>query len=153
MRITQFSDIGLRVLIYLSKAGNERAPATIAEIASQFDIAVNHLVKVVGHMARMGWIQATRGRKGGIRLAIDPSALRIGSILRELERDAELIDCDARQCSLSQDCRLRSALGEGLNAFYDALDRYTLADMTAGSTGEKIVRMHRAFLAQTQKSA
>lgn len=153
MRITQFSDIGLRVLIYLSKADSERAPATIAEIAAQFDIAVNHLVKVVGHMARMGWIQATRGRNGGIRLAIEPTALRIGSVLRDLEGDAELVDCNARQCGLSQDCRLRSALGEGLKAFYAALDRYTLADMTAGGTGEKIVRMHRAFLEQTLKSA
>jgi Rrf2 family transcriptional regulator, nitric oxide-sensitive transcriptional repressor len=153
MRITQFSDIGLRVLIYLSKADSDRAPATIAEIASQFDIAVNHLVKVVGHMARVGWIQATRGRNGGIRLAVEPAALGVGSVLRELEGDAELIDCNARQCSLSQDCRLRSALGEGLKAFYDALDRYTLADMTAGSTGEKIVRMHRAFLQQTLQSA
>lgn len=153
MRVTQFSDIGLRVLIYLSKAGSERAPATIAEIAAQFDIAVNHLVKVVGHMARVGWIQATRGRNGGIRLAIDPALLRIGSVLRELEGDAELVDCEAKRCGLSQDCRLRSVLGEGLRAFYDALDRYTLADMTAGSAGEKIVRMHRAFVARTQKSA
>jgi Rrf2 family nitric oxide-sensitive transcriptional repressor len=153
MRVTQFSDIGLRVLIYLSKADDERAPATIAEIASQFDIAINHLVKVVGHMARVGWIQATRGRNGGIRLAIEPPALRIGSVLRELEGDAELVDCNARQCGLSQDCRLRSALAEGLRAFYESLDRYTLADMTAGGTGEKIVRMHRAFLAQTRQSA
>lgn len=153
MRITQFSDIGLRVLIYLSKADSDRAPATIAEIASQFNIAVNHLVKVVGHMARLGWIQATRGRKGGIRLAVAPAALGIGSVLRELEGDAELIDCNARQCRLSQDCRLRSALDEGLKAFYDALDRYTVADMTAGGTGEKIVRMHRAFLEQALKSA
>lgn len=153
MRVTQFSDIGLRVLIYLSKASNERAPATIAEIAGQFDIAVNHLVKVVGHMARVGWIQATRGRNGGIRLAVEPDTLHIGSVLRELEGDAELIDCNARQCSLSQDCRLRSALDEGLKAFYDALDRYTLSDMTAGGTGEKIVRMHRAFLQKSLQSA
>ena len=153
MRITQFSDIGLRVLIYLSKADSDRAPATIAEIAAQFDIAVNHLVKVVGHMARVGWIQATRGRNGGVRLAVEPAALPIGSVLRELEGDTELIDCNARQCGLNQDCRLRAALDEGLKAFYDALDRYSLADMTIGSTGEKIVRMHRAFLQQTRQSA
>lgn len=153
MRVTQFSDIGLRVLIYLSKADGDRAPATIAEIAAQFDIAINHLVKVVGRMARAGWIQATRGRNGGIRLSVDPAALRIGTILRELEGDAELVDCNARQCHLSQDCLLRSALAEGLRAFYDSLDRYTLADMTAGRTGEKIVRMHRAFLQGALESA
>lgn len=146
MRVTRFSDIGLRVLIYLSRASEGRAPATVAEIASQFDIPINHLVKVVGHLARTGWIQATRGRNGGLRLAIAASSLRIGQVLRELEGDAELVDCDARECRLSQNCLLRNALRSGLHAFYDAMDRYTLADMTKGAAGEQIVRMHRNFL-------
>jgi Rrf2 family nitric oxide-sensitive transcriptional repressor len=149
MRITRFSDIGLRVLIYLSRAGEDRAPATVAEIASQFAIPVNHLVKVVGHLARAGWIQAIRGRNGGLRLCVDPSALRIGTVLRELEGDAELVDCEAQQCGLRQDCLLRNALSAGLRAFYDTMNGYTLADITKGGTGEQIVRMHRTFLDRT----
>jgi Rrf2 family nitric oxide-sensitive transcriptional repressor len=146
MRLTRFSDIGLRVLIYLSRSGERRTPVTIAEIATQFDIPVNHLVKVVGHLARTGWIQATRGRNGGLRLCVEASVLKIGTVLRELEGDAELTDCDGQGCRLRQDCRLRDALKVGLLAFYDAMNAYTLLDITKGATGEQIVRMHRNFL-------
>jgi Rrf2 family nitric oxide-sensitive transcriptional repressor len=146
MRITRFSDIGLRVLIYLSGADKQRAPSTVAEIAQQFDIPVNHLVKVVGQLARVGWVQSLRGRNGGLRLGADAAKLRIGMVLRELEGDAELVDCEGQQCRLSQDCVLRGALAAGSRAFYDAMDRYTLADLTRGKVGEQVIVMHREFL-------
>ena len=146
MRLTRFSDIGLRELIYMARAQAGRQPVTVAEIASQFDLPVNHLVKVVGHLARAGWITATRGRNGGLRMAADPASLRIGSVLRALEGDDELVDCVGTGCRLSEDCQLRDALRIGLRAFYAALDAYTLAQLTGGGTGEQIVRMHRNFL-------
>jgi Rrf2 family nitric oxide-sensitive transcriptional repressor len=146
MRLTRFSDIGLRVLIYLARAGERRVPVTVAEIASQFDLPVNHLVKVVGQLARSGWIQATRGRNGGLRLNVVPESLKVGVVLRELEGESELADCSGESCRLSPDCILRGALAEGMRAFYNAMDRYTLADITQGSTGQKVVRLHREFL-------
>jgi Rrf2 family nitric oxide-sensitive transcriptional repressor len=148
MRLTRFSDIGLRVLIYLARAGERPTPVTIAEIASQFDLPVNHLVKVVGQLARNGWIQATRGRHGGLRLHVAPDSLKIGAVLRDLEGEAELADCSGQSCRLSPDCILRGALAEGMRAFYQTMDGYTLADITQGSTGQKVVRMHREFLRQ-----
>lgn len=153
MRITRFSDIGLRVLIYLARAQADRPRITVAEIAAQFDIPLNHLVKVVGHLARAGWVDATRGRNGGVRLNIAPVSLRIGTVLRELEGDAELVDCEAQRCQLSQDCLLRNALKRGQQAFYDAMDDYTLATITKGRTGEQIVRMHRTFLSSASSHA
>ncbi len=153
MRLTRFSDIGLRVLIYLAKAGERASPATVAEIGAQFDIPVNHLVKVVGQLARAGWVSATRGRNGGLRLAADPATLTIGVVLRELEGDSELVDCEGSGCRLSMDCHLRGALKAGMRAFYQAMDGYTLAQITQGSTGEQIVRMHRNFLQQGASAA
>lgn len=77
MRFTRFSDIGLRVRIYLERAGERPHP-------------------VVGQLAKLGWITATRGRKGGLRLAADPALLTIGQVLRKLEgEDDELVDCAA----------------------------------------------------------
>jgi Rrf2 family nitric oxide-sensitive transcriptional repressor len=146
MRITRYSDIGLRVLIYLAGADKHRAPATVAEISKQFDIPANHMVKVVGQLARVGWIQALRGRKGGLLLQADPTSLHLGTVLRALEGDAELVDCEGQQCRLSKDCLLRGALAAGLRAFYDAMDGYTLADVCGGTVGEQIITMHRDFL-------
>jgi Rrf2 family nitric oxide-sensitive transcriptional repressor len=146
MRLTRFSDIGLRVLIYLERAGERPHPVTVAEIGKQFDIPLNHLVKVVGQLAKLGWVQATRGRNGGLRLAADPATLTIGQVLRKLEgEEDELVDCDGTDCALKLDCQLRGMLRAGMRAFYDAMDRYTLADATAGNTGEQVMRMHRMF--------
>jgi len=146
MRLTRFSDIGLRVLIYLERAGERPHPVTVAEIGKQFDIPLNHLVKVVGQLAKLGWVQATRGRNGGLRLAADPATLTIGQVLRKLEgEDDELVDCEGTDCALKLDCQLRGMLRAGMRAFYEAMDRYTLAHATAGTTGEQVVRMHRMF--------
>ena len=146
MRLTRFSDIGLRVLMYLERAGERSHPVTVAEIGAQFDIPTNHLVKVVGKLAKLGWIQATRGRNGGLRLAADPATLTVGQVLRKLEgEDDELIDCEGSLCALRMDCRLREMLRVGMRAFYTAMDAYTLADTTAEGTGEQVVRMHRMF--------
>lgn len=153
MRLTQFSDIGLRVLIYLARAGERSKPVTVAEIAAQFDIPANHLVKVVGHLVRAGWVDATRGRNGGVRLGVAAADLKIGAVLRELEGDAELVGCDSRGCNLKRACDLRDALKIGLRAFYDAMDGYTLADITDGRTGNQVVRMHRSFLKQAARIA
>lgn len=147
MRLTRFSDIGLRVLMYLAR--EVRQPAvTVAETALQFNVPHNHLVKVVGAMAKLGWIDAMRGRNGGIRLAVPAETLRIGAVLRALEGDSEAVDCEKIGCRLAGDCLLRDALRAGVDAFYAAMDRYTLADLVHGNTGMQIVRMHQAFLQQ-----
>ena len=146
MRITRFSDIGLRVLIYLAGADRQRSLVTVAEIARQFDIPGNHLAKVVAQLARVGWIQASRGRNGGLLLLADPAALQLGTVLRELEGDAELVDCEGQHCRLSKNCLLRGAMAAGLRAFYDTMDRYVLADVSGGTVGEQIIVMHRNFL-------
>jgi len=146
MRLTRFSDIGLRVLIYLERAGERPHPVTVAEIGKQFDLPLNHLVKVVGQLAKLGWVQSTRGRNGGLRLAANPATLTIGQVLRKLEGDEdELVDCEGTDCALKSDCQLRGMLRAGMRAFYAAMDGYTLADATAGGTGEKVVMMHRMF--------
>lgn len=146
MRLTRFSDIGLRVLIYLHEGGSRTSPVTVAEIAAQFDLPLNHVVKVAGQLARLGWVQAVRGRNGGLRLALAPEAIGVGAVLRQLEGDDELIDCVGTGCQLAGACRLRGALAEGMRAFYGALDRYTLADLVGGSTGAQVLAMHRMFL-------
>ena len=146
MRLTRFSDIGLRVLIYLGHAGERPHPVTVAEISKQFDLPLNHLVKVVGQLAKLGWVQATRGRNGGLRLAADPDTLTIGQVLRKLEGDEdELLDCEGSNCALKMDCQLRGMLRAGMRAFYDAMDGFTLAQATGGATGERVIQMHRMF--------
>jgi Rrf2 family nitric oxide-sensitive transcriptional repressor len=158
MRLTRFSDIGLRVLVYLERAEEQAAgrthPVTAAEIGAQFDIPLNHLVKVVSELAKLGWVKSTRGRNGGLRLAADPALLTIGQVLRKLEGDQDdLADCEGTDCALKMDCQLRGMLRAGMRAFYEEMDRYTLAQVTSGATGEQVIRMHRMFWAGNETTS
>ena len=131
MRLTRFSDIGLRVLIYLAKAGERASPATVAEIGAQFDIPVNHLVKVVHRLAQLEYIVSTKGKGGGIRLAGDPQALKLGDLVRVLEPNMNMVECFDREtntCRIVSGCQLKHFLFDASQAFIDNLNKHTLAD-------------------------
>src|SRR5690606_8153830 len=66
MKLTQYTDYSLRVLMYL---GFKDGPATISEIAERYDISRNHVVKVVHQLGQLGYLQTVRGKGGGLRLA------------------------------------------------------------------------------------
>lgn len=142
MQLTHFSDLGLRVLMYLTQPPGGR-PVTITEIATQFNVSRHHLVKVVHHMGKQGWLITTRGKGGGLALAQAPRAYRLGALIRDLEGAQDLIDCAEPPCSLRGHCQLKGILDEALHAFYKALDQYTLADAVGSPTGEAIIRLVR----------
>ncbi|HTH93928.1 MAG TPA: Rrf2 family transcriptional regulator [Rhodocyclaceae bacterium] len=146
MQLTRFTDFGLRMLMYLSKQ-DRATPITIAEIAEQFQIPHNHLIKVANRLGKLGLINAMRGRNGGLTLAIPAEQIRLGQALRGLEGDTPLVNCEEPPCVLAGRCLLVGALRAGQMAFYDRMDQYTLADVSTGRTEAVIIKMHRTRLA------
>jgi Rrf2 family nitric oxide-sensitive transcriptional repressor len=115
--------------MYLGLKGDELA--TISEIAATYEISRNHLMKVVYELSQHGYIETIRGKKGGMRLRLEPSAINLGELVRCTESDMALVECFGpdNSCCLTPSCALRSALNDALQAFLAALDRYTLADL------------------------
>lgn len=146
MQLTQFSDIGLRLLMYLSNERREAPAITLAEVSSQFNIPRNHLAKVAAKLAKHGWIAAMRGRSGGLCLAMAPSHINMGQVLRVLEGHTEVIDCDKLKCRLKTGCELRTLLANAYAAFFNVLDQVTLADVTDGQAAKEIVMMQKSFM-------
>lgn len=128
MQLTRYSDYCLRVLIYLAIKPHERS--TIEEIATQYDISRNHLMKAVNHLARLEYIDSIRGKGGGISLRQPPEKINIGAVLRATEPDFNLVECFApdNRCRITPVCGLKNALGKALENFFKTLDQYTLAD-------------------------
>ena len=139
MQITRFTDLGLRVLMYL--AARPEAMATIPEIAQQFDISRNHLVKVVHRLGQLQLIATTRGKGGGMALARAPGEYRLGDVLRELEDNPTLIDCASPPCVIRPGCQLKAALDDALQAFFSRLDQYTLEDVLRPPTGASLITL------------
>ncbi len=131
MRLTAFTDYTMRTLIYLALRREQLA--TIADIATAYDISANHLMKVVHQLALAGDITTVRGQHGGLRLARPPEVINLGEVVRRTEPDLDLVACfgESRTCIIHENCVLQHALGDALQAFLAVLDRYTLADLVA----------------------
>src|SRR5690606_11812434 len=91
MQLTQFTDYGLRSLMYL--AAQPEKLCSVREIAEHYAISRNHLVKVVHRLAQLGYVTSSKGKGGGIRLACKPQELRLGDLVLALEPNMHLVDC------------------------------------------------------------
>jgi Rrf2 family nitric oxide-sensitive transcriptional repressor len=130
MQLTTFSDYSLRVLMYLGLHGERLA--TIGEVARAYGVSENHLVKVVHHLAQRGYIETTRGKGGGMRLARPPDRINVGEVVRGTEENLTLVECFDRatsDCRIEPACVLKGILHRAVDAFFAALERYTLADL------------------------
>lgn len=129
MQITKFSDLALRLLLHLAVRRDERL--SVREVAERHDVSFNHLAKVAQWLSAEGYVTATRGRGGGLRLAKAPEAISIGALLRETEAGSALVECmrdDGGACILSPCCGLAPLLSEAREAFFQALDKRSLQD-------------------------
>jgi len=129
MRLTNFADYALRVLMYAAVQSDRLI--TIEETAKVYRISRAHLMKVANQLTRAGFLKAVRGRTGGLALAKRPNRIRLGDVLRATEPDFALVECLSAEnhCVITARCRLRGVLQEARTAFLRTLDRYTLADL------------------------
>lgn len=130
MRLTAYSDYALRVLIYLSV--QEGRLATIKEISEQYGISRNHLMKLVHELGRHGFIETSRGRKGGLRVGRDPATISVGEVVRVMEKEMSMVECfepGNDECRIAKVCVLAGVIGKALNAFLEVLDGYTIKDL------------------------
>jgi Rrf2 family nitric oxide-sensitive transcriptional repressor len=132
MQLTQFTDYALRVLVYAAVPRDGRC--LTGDVAAAFGISRHHVVKVVNELSHLGYLETTRGRRGGFALARPAGEVRIGEVVRRAEGTIAIVECfdPARnRCPLAPACGLKDTLGSALAAFLAVLDGCTLADLVA----------------------
>ena len=152
MRLTIFTDYSVRVLIYLGTRRREARLATIGDIAAAYGISRNHLMKVVHHLAKQGYVETTRGKGGGMRLARAPDQINIGTLVRSTEEDFALVECfeaGEQNCTIAPACTLPPVLARALRAFFRELDTQTLADLLRPRP--ELVRIFRSAVTPAAK--
>jgi len=130
LRLTQFSNFTLRMLQLIAL----RAPAivTVDDVARAHRISKAHLVKVAAELARRGYVESIRGRRGGMRLARPADSITVGEVLRWTEAPLELVECfnpETNTCPLLGACHLSRGLQRALRAFLSVVDDLTIADI------------------------
>lgn len=130
MQLDKFTDFALRVLVALAVQKDTRQ--SVGTIAQTFGLSEHHLSKVASALVRGGFIISERGRTGGLRLAQAPDQISIGAVVRSLRGDHPVAECfgDNQSCRILPACGLREPLRVAQDAFFAALDAYSLADVT-----------------------
>ena len=128
MHLTRQTDYAYRILIYLA-ALPEGEITQMQQVCDYFDIARNHVSKIVMKLNKLGYVKAYRGKAGGMELGKKPEAINLGEILRAFEPSLNPVNCSQPRCEFSPDCRLKNILNKAVQEFLGVLDDYTLADL------------------------
>ena len=142
MQLTRFSDFSLRLLLYLATHAPRLVP--VGEVAQAYGISPHHLVKIVQLLVDQRLVTSVRGRRGGLRLNIDPTEINVGALVRVTEPHFNLVECFDRArntCPIEPACGLKGTLFEAQRAFLNVLDKYTLADFV--HRGPQLIRLWR----------
>jgi Rrf2 family nitric oxide-sensitive transcriptional repressor len=129
MRLSLHTDFALRTLMFLAVNEGHRS---IAEIAKSYGISKNHLMKVAQRLVAEGFVEAARGRSGGLQLARPASEINVGLVVRTMEETGAFVECfdpATNTCVITPNCQLRHALSGALEAFSRHLDQFSVADM------------------------
>lgn len=129
MQLTSFTDYGLRTLMYLAAKPNELS--SVKDIAEHYGISRNHLVKVVHKLSQLEYIETTKGKGGGIKIAKNSHQLKLGDLINQLEPNMNTVECfdsETNTCNITNTCQLKHYLFEGTKAFTDTMNKYTLSD-------------------------
>ncbi len=129
MRLTKQTGYALRILLHCALAP-ERS-VTVAEIARTQRITEHNVFKIVPMLVEGGFLETTRGRGGGIRLARDPDDIRIGEVVRVTEETHIEAECfgGGADCVIRPVAPINRILDEALAAFIEVLDQHTLRDL------------------------
>ncbi|MCC0031358.1 MAG: Rrf2 family transcriptional regulator [Brucellaceae bacterium] len=131
MRLTSFTDYGLRMLMRMASA--PEVAFSTAELAEEFNLSRNHLTKIMQQLARGGIVETRRGGSGGAILCRNAADIRLGDVVRLLEQGQALVECfrtGDSDCTIEGCCRLKARLRHAEARFIDDLNRSTLADIT-----------------------
>ena len=132
MRLTRQTNYAMRILMYC--AANTGKLSRIPEIASAYGVSELFLFKILQPLVENGLVETVRGRNGGVKLGRPAEQISLFDVVRVTEESFAMAECfekDATECPLVDSCGLNAALREALNAFFEVLARYSIADLIA----------------------
>lgn len=145
MELTSFTDYSLRVLMYL--AAEEGRRSSIDELAEYYQLSRHHVAKIVKRLSDLEYLETTRGKNGGVRLAQAPSEINVGKVIQQTEPHFNLVEClsgtHQSNCVIDGNCVLKGVLTVARGHFFAHIEKYTLADVVrSGATRKALTRSH-----------
>jgi Rrf2 family transcriptional regulator, cysteine metabolism repressor len=129
--LSRKADYGLLILQYLHtmQSGNAR------EIAEKFGLSRAFVANILKELGTKGFVNSTRGVKGGYVLARASATVTLAELIESLEEGFKLTVCNdhtpAGACDVAHMCPVRSAMTEIHRRIMDTLRAVTLAEVFA----------------------
>jgi Rrf2 family protein len=133
MKISAQEEYGLRCLLQLAML-DEDDSLTLPQIAEREGISAANAGKLMWLLNRAGFVQATRGTKGGYSLARPASEIHLNEVIKVLDADEIGAHCDSYKgvldsCVHKGDCGIRSVIVGLHEVVQHALSQITLAQL------------------------
>ena len=152
MKISAQEEYGLRCLLQLALLSDGES-LTLPQIATREGISAANAGKLMWLLNKAGFVQATRGTKGGYQLARSAGKIRLSEVIKVLDADVLNKHCDSYtgvldSCVHKGDCGIRPVI-VGLHEIVEnALSQITLAQLigeeaSVSETFHQIKGIHR----------
>jgi Rrf2 family protein len=130
MKLSTRTRYGLRALVDLAVNGTGQ-PVQIKDIAERQGISLSYLEHLVIPMIAAGFIQSTRGARGGIKLARPAGQINLKEVVEVLEGPFYPVDClkGEEQCPRHGLCAAQDVWSELKSAMEDILVKKTVQDL------------------------
>ena len=154
MKISAQEEYGLRCLLQLATLKDDES-LTLPQIAEREGISPANAGKLMWLLNKAGFVQATRGTKGGYSLARPAGEIRLNEVIKVLDADVLNKHCESytgilESCVHKGDCGIRPVI-VGLHEIVEnALSQITLAQLvgsesTVDAAFHQIQGIHRTI--------
>lgn len=136
MMISTKGRYALRVMVDLAEA-NKESYVPLKEIATRQNISQKYLESIMTVLSKNDMIDALHGKGGGYRLNREPSAYKVGEILKITEgtlAPVSCLDCSSTPCKQGAECRTLPMWKELNDIISNYLDSVSLEDLMRKQT-------------------
>jgi Rrf2 family protein len=131
--VSQKCQYALRALLELSIRYPSEHIMTVSEIAKIQKIPVRFLEQIFSKLRTGGYIASRRGKQGGYIMAVSPTNLSVGEIIRFIEGNEESVDClkttRVDHCAFGNGCVFKQLWTRAKDAMTGIFDATTFQDL------------------------
>jgi Rrf2 family protein len=132
LRLSKKADYALMAMKHLALRESS-ASSSAREIASQYDIPIELLAKVLQRLVRRGLLLSQQGTRGGYQLARQPVHISVGDVIQAIDGPVRVTACstDEGNCDQFEKCNVRDPLWKVRERILAALGECTIAELAA----------------------
>lgn len=130
LRISKIADYGTKIMLAMAESQHRLYAAT--ELAELTHISLPTVSKVLKLLLKGNLLISQRGSQGGYQLAKAPQEITLAQIVRILDGDIAMTECEQRIgcCQIEDSCNVKDNWSVISNIIVDVLQNISLAQMS-----------------------